>query len=179
MYATYGNHDYYPHDQFPPHNNELYNRTLEQWKSWINDVQQEDNFRKGEKQKKIIYNDFCILYYFVQQQQLLLPTTTITTTTTTTTTLLLLLLRMNIDIKDARRYTVYVYAFIQKLNFFTGGYYTVKTTSGIRILALNTNLYYTSDKVTAGLTDPADQFSWMENVLASSNASNEKVKYYS
>lgn len=102
VYATYGNHDYYPHDQFPPHNNELYNRTLEQWKSWINDVQQEDNFRKG-------------------------------------------------------------------------GYYTVKTTSGIRILALNTNLYYTSDKVTAGLTDPADQFSWMENVLASSNASNEKV----
>lgn len=61
----------------------------------------------------------------------------------------------------------------------TGGYYTVKTTSGIRILALNTNLYYTSDKVTAGIADPADQFSWMENVLANSHASNEKVHYFS
>lgn len=106
-------------------------------------------------------------------------TTTATTTTnnnnnTTTTTTTTYEHRYH-----ARKYIVYVYAFIQKLKFFTGGYYTVKTTSGIRILALNTNLYYTSDKVTAGLIDPADQFSWMENVLASSNASNEKVKYYS
>lgn len=49
VYATYGNHDYYPHNQFPPHNNELYNRTLEQWKGWINDTRQEDNFRKGKQ----------------------------------------------------------------------------------------------------------------------------------
>ncbi|XP_061175715.1 acid sphingomyelinase-like phosphodiesterase 3b [Saccostrea echinata] len=102
VYATYGNHDYYPHNQFPPHNNELYNRTLAQWKSWINDVQQEDNFRKG-------------------------------------------------------------------------AYYTVKASSGIRILALNTNLYYTSDKITAGIPDPADQFAWMEEVLNTSRANNEKV----
>ncbi|XP_048759893.2 acid sphingomyelinase-like phosphodiesterase 3b [Ostrea edulis] len=102
VYATYGNHDYYPHNQFPPHNNELYNRTLEQWKGWINDTRQEDNFRKG-------------------------------------------------------------------------AYYTVKVSSGVRILALNTNLYYTSDKVTAGVPDPAQQFSWMEEVLNSSRVNNEKV----
>lgn len=73
---------------------------------------------------------------------------------------------------------MYMYLYIS-WTFLTGGYYTVKTTSVIRILALNTNLYYTSDKITAGIPDPADQFSWMENVLASSNASNEKVHYFS
>ena len=62
-----------------------------------------------------------------------------------------------------------------KLVFFTGGYYTVKSVSGLRILALNTNLYYTSDKVTAGIPDPADQFRWMEHVLNNSRASSEKV----
>ena len=62
-----------------------------------------------------------------------------------------------------------------KYVFFTGGYYTVKSVSGLRILALNTNLYYTSDKVTAGIPDPADQFRWMEHVLNNSLANNEMV----
>ena len=62
-----------------------------------------------------------------------------------------------------------------KCVFLTGGYYTVKSVSGLRILALNTNLYYTSDKVTAGIPDPADQFRWMEHVLNNSLANNEKV----
>lgn len=47
VYATYGNHDYFPSNQYPPHNNEIYNRTLEHWRTWINDSTQETNFLKG------------------------------------------------------------------------------------------------------------------------------------
>ena len=47
VYATFGNHDYYPSNQFPPHNNELYNDTLLRWNNWIMDPSQNSNFRKG------------------------------------------------------------------------------------------------------------------------------------
>ncbi|XP_069115080.1 acid sphingomyelinase-like phosphodiesterase 3b [Argopecten irradians] len=102
IYATFGNHDYFPDAQFPPNNNELYNRTLDNWVTWITD----------EEEKK---------------------------------------------------------------NFLRGGYYSVMTNHGIRILALNTNLYYTSDKITGNLTDPAGQFAWMESLLTNSTVNNEKV----
>ena len=48
IYATFGNHDYYPRDQFPPHNNDIYNSTYLIWKSWIDDVLQEQYFLKGK-----------------------------------------------------------------------------------------------------------------------------------
>jgi sphingomyelin phosphodiesterase acid-like 3 len=48
VYATYGNHDYYPNGQYPPHNNEIYNRTLDHWRAWINDSTQESTFLKGQ-----------------------------------------------------------------------------------------------------------------------------------
>ncbi|XP_011438303.3 acid sphingomyelinase-like phosphodiesterase 3b [Magallana gigas] len=102
VYATYGNHDYFPSNQYPPHNNEIYNRTLEHWRTWINDSTQETNFLKG-------------------------------------------------------------------------AYYTLKTKYGMRILALNTNLYYTSDKVTTHMDDPADQFVWMEGILMQARRDHEKV----
>ena len=51
----------------------------------------------------------------------------------------------------------------------------MKTKYGLRILALNTNLYYTSDKVTANMSDPADQFVWMESVLKQSRRNHEMV----
>lgn len=57
----------------------------------------------------------------------------------------------------------------------TGAYYTLKTKYGIRILALNTNLYYTSDKVTTHMDDPADQFVWMEGILLQARRDHEKV----
>ena len=47
VYATFGNHDYYPTDQFPPHNNELYNDTLLRWSNWIMEPTENSNFRKG------------------------------------------------------------------------------------------------------------------------------------
>ncbi|KAK3094952.1 hypothetical protein FSP39_008293, partial [Pinctada imbricata] len=63
----------------------------------------------------------------------------------------------------------------QEENFKTGAYYTIKDKNGMRILALNTNLYYTFDKITKNYTDPAGQFEWMENTLNQSRLNNEKV----
>ena len=48
VYASFGNHDYYPSDQFPDFNNIIYNRTAEMWESWIEEPEQMANFRKGE-----------------------------------------------------------------------------------------------------------------------------------
>ena len=53
IYATFGNHDYYPRDQFPPHNNEIYNATYEIWKSWIGNLSQEQYFLKGNRSFKL------------------------------------------------------------------------------------------------------------------------------
>ncbi|XP_067657019.1 acid sphingomyelinase-like phosphodiesterase 3b [Haliotis asinina] len=102
VYATMGNHDWYPSDQFPVMSHLLYNATADLWEDWIGDTEQMANFRKG-------------------------------------------------------------------------AYYTVKTPQGLRIIGLNTNLYYTSDKLTAGMTDPASQFDWLEGVLKNAKADGEKV----
>lgn len=47
IYATFGNHDYYPSNQFPATGSEIYNRTAEMWKQWIQEEEQMNNFRKG------------------------------------------------------------------------------------------------------------------------------------
>lgn len=102
VYATFGNHDYFPNNQFPPNNNLLYNDTLKRWRQWINDPSQDENFRKG-------------------------------------------------------------------------AYYTVKTSHGLRIIALNTNLYYTSNKAVLNSSDPADQLAWLNVTLSQARESQEKV----
>ncbi|XP_060573306.1 acid sphingomyelinase-like phosphodiesterase 3a [Ruditapes philippinarum] len=102
VYATFGNHDYFPNNQFPPNNNLLYNDTLNRWKSWLDDPSQHDNFRKG-------------------------------------------------------------------------AYYTKKTRYGLRIVALNTNLYYTSNKAILNYTDPADQIAWLNSTLTQAKTNKEKV----
>lgn len=48
IYATFGNHDYYPNNMYPPHGNEIYNDTYKLWKMWINDSSQDSNFLKGK-----------------------------------------------------------------------------------------------------------------------------------
>ncbi|XP_046572557.1 acid sphingomyelinase-like phosphodiesterase 3b [Haliotis rubra] len=103
VYATMGNHDWYPSDQFPVTSHFLYNATAELWEDWIGDAEQMANFRKG-------------------------------------------------------------------------AYYTAKTAQGLRIIGLNTNLYYTSDKLTTDLTDPAGQFAWLEEVLKNAKVAGEKVR---
>ena len=47
IYATFGNHDYHPSDQYPAHNNQLYNVTLLKWMTWISDSTQDEPFLKG------------------------------------------------------------------------------------------------------------------------------------
>ncbi|KAH3787791.1 hypothetical protein DPMN_165920 [Dreissena polymorpha] len=57
-----------------------------------------------------------------------------------------------------------------------GAYYTVKTPHGLRIISLNTNLYYTSDKATVNVSDPADQLQWLNATLVNAKTSNERVR---
>ena len=47
-------------------------------------------------------------------------------------------------------------------------------------MALNTNMYYYSDKITnpANYSDPAGQFAWMENTLTAARTAKEKVSCY-
>ena len=47
IYATFGNHDYYNSNLFPPHGNDIYNATYDLWKAWINDESQTTSFLKG------------------------------------------------------------------------------------------------------------------------------------
>ena len=47
VYATFGNHDYYPSNMFPPHGNGIDNDTYVIWEEWINETSQVDNFLKG------------------------------------------------------------------------------------------------------------------------------------
>nr|XP_023394451.1 acid sphingomyelinase-like phosphodiesterase 3a isoform X2 [Loxodonta africana] len=58
-----------------------------------------------------------------------------------------------------------------------GGFYSQKVTanSSLRIISLNTNLYYSPNIVTLNKTDPANQFEWLENTLNSSWQNKEKV----
>ncbi|NXU71303.1 ASM3A phosphodiesterase, partial [Oreotrochilus melanogaster] len=63
---------------------------------------------------------------------------------------------------------------------FTGGFYTqLFESSGssqpLRIISLNTNLYYSPNSVTVNVTDPAHQFAWLEAILETSLQKNEKV----
>ncbi|XP_070174822.1 acid sphingomyelinase-like phosphodiesterase 3b isoform X2 [Littorina saxatilis] len=104
VYATFGNHDYYPASQFPAVSNIIYNETAELWKQWIEDEEQLTNFRRG-------------------------------------------------------------------------GYYTrlLPPHNKVRIVALNTNLYYTSDKITVNETDPTGQLQWMRLVLQLAKSNSEKV----
>ncbi|XP_048249719.1 acid sphingomyelinase-like phosphodiesterase 3b [Haliotis rufescens] len=46
VYATMGNHDWYPSDQFPVDSQSLYNATADLWEDWIGDAEQMANFRK-------------------------------------------------------------------------------------------------------------------------------------
>ena len=56
-----------------------------------------------------------------------------------------------------------------------GGYYSRLTPHGQRVVALNTNLYYTSNKQTPGTPDPAHQFQWLRDVLSAAKTAGEKV----
>ncbi|GCC23712.1 cyclic GMP-AMP phosphodiesterase SMPDL3A [Chiloscyllium punctatum] len=61
-----------------------------------------------------------------------------------------------------------------------GGFYTQifncnVTQQTLRIISLNTNLYYSPNKETEGIPDPAGQFVWLENTLKKAQQNKEKV----
>ncbi|XP_068432607.1 cyclic GMP-AMP phosphodiesterase SMPDL3A [Clinocottus analis] len=56
-----------------------------------------------------------------------------------------------------------------------GGFYSQLVKPGLRLLSLNTILYYGPNKVTENMTDPAGQFEWLEKTLQEAARSLEKV----
>lgn len=66
----------------------------------------------------------------------------------------------------------------QLKNFRKGGYYTrlIQSSGGrLRMVVLNTNLYYISDKATPGMHDPTGQLHWFQSVLVHARNHGEKV----
>ncbi|GCB69541.1 hypothetical protein scyTo_0010574 [Scyliorhinus torazame] len=61
--------------------------------------------------------------------------------------------------------------------FNKGAFYTEKLRGRIdqRIIVLNTNLYYSSNKLNVGISDPAGQFKWFEKILSNAVTAKEKV----
>lgn len=45
-----------------------------------------------------------------------------------------------------------------------------------RIVVLNTNLYYSNNERTASMTDPSQQFQWLEDVLTNASRAGEMVR---
>ncbi|RXN10105.1 acid sphingomyelinase-like phosphodiesterase 3a [Labeo rohita] len=56
-----------------------------------------------------------------------------------------------------------------------GGFYSLVIKPGLRLVSLNTNLYYSPNQVTVNMTDPAGQFQWLQETLELSRQKMEKV----
>ncbi|XP_028997418.1 LOW QUALITY PROTEIN: acid sphingomyelinase-like phosphodiesterase 3a [Betta splendens] len=56
-----------------------------------------------------------------------------------------------------------------------GGFYSQLARPGLRILSLNTILYYGPNRATRNATDPAGQFKWLEATLQDAARNQEKV----
>lgn len=49
---------------------------------------------------------------------------------------------------------------------------------GLRLVSLNTNLYYSPNEVTVNMSDPAGQFQWLQETLELSRQNMEKVSIF-
>ena len=58
-----------------------------------------------------------------------------------------------------------------------GGFYSAKTRSGLRLICVNSNLWYYRDQLSANETDPAEHFHWMEKEMLSARNDKEKVSW--
>lgn len=56
-----------------------------------------------------------------------------------------------------------------------GGFYSQQVKPGLRVVSLNTILYYGPNEVTCNMTDPAGQFDWLEKTLLKAAQLLEKV----
>lgn len=61
------------------------------------------------------------------------------------------------------------------LSLSQGGFYSQLVRPGLRIVSLNTILYYGPDKVTVNMSDPAGQFQWLQDTLQRANLNQEQV----
>jgi len=58
----------------------------------------------------------------------------------------------------------------------TSGYYTVKVTTGLRLIVLNTVLYYSANNMTSTSDkDPGGQIAWLHKTLAAAKSAKESV----
>ncbi|XP_062890083.1 acid sphingomyelinase-like phosphodiesterase 3a isoform X1 [Mobula hypostoma] len=64
---------------------------------------------------------------------------------------------------------------LQKGGFYTQVFNCNATQQSLRIISLNTNLYYSPNEVTERLPDPAGQFEWLEETLKKTQQNKEKV----
>ena len=73
----------------------------------------------------------------------------------------------------------FVIHFLQCSASCSGGYYTEKllNRTGFRMLVLNTNFYYDQNEQTKDMDDPAEQFSWADQVLTEAANNKEKAKH--
>uniref|UniRef100_H2M4Y6 Acid sphingomyelinase-like phosphodiesterase n=1 Tax=Oryzias latipes TaxID=8090 RepID=H2M4Y6_ORYLA len=56
-----------------------------------------------------------------------------------------------------------------------GGFYSQLVKPGLRLVSLNTILYYGPDQVTKNMSDPAGQFQWLQETLESAAQNLEKI----
>lgn len=59
-----------------------------------------------------------------------------------------------------------------------GGFYSLVIKPGLRLVSLNTNLYYSPNEVTVNMSDPAGQFQWLQETLELSRQNMEKVSLF-
>ncbi|CAE1299558.1 SMPDL3 [Acanthosepion pharaonis] len=59
--------------------------------------------------------------------------------------------------------------------FLKGGFYSCLIRPGLRIISLNTNLYYSLDKETVSKTDPGNQLQWLDQQLRYASDHGEKT----
>ncbi|NXS06542.1 ASM3A phosphodiesterase, partial [Neodrepanis coruscans] len=64
---------------------------------------------------------------------------------------------------------------LRKGGFYTQLFKSSNSSQPLRIISLNTNLYYSPNSQTVNITDPADQFAWLEGILETSSQMEEKV----
>lgn len=60
-------------------------------------------------------------------------------------------------------------------NFVTGGYFSHLVKPGLRIISINTILWYSPNNLTANILDPENQFQWLEGILENSSRASEKI----
>ncbi|KAG8182725.1 hypothetical protein JTE90_026176 [Oedothorax gibbosus] len=60
-------------------------------------------------------------------------------------------------------------------DFIQGGFFSMLVKPKLRVISLNTILWYTNNKLTEDIADPANQFKWLGQLLKNATKASEKV----